>query len=201
METLVISTKRPDFVETEYIHDIIKQRLGNIKEDFSLPAYKEPTNSVLKQYIPKYSINGQEANAVLDKLDIPPSQITKEERVLRKKYLELIKKITIDDFEFMKANVATKLGATTMANMESVRNLTLYVIDLMLTDIDNIDNPRAANCPTCPSCTTTSTASNSTTSEASTSSFSNIFKDKKTLYIAGGVVGVLLLLLIILLLK
>lgn len=187
-------------MDTQYIHDIIKTRLSNITETFSLPAYTAPTNTVLKEYIPKYNINGQEAHSVLDKLDIPPSQITKDERVLRKKYLELIKKITIDDFEFMKANIGSKLGSTTMANMESIRNLTLYVIDLMLTDIENIDNPKTGNCPACPTCPTVSTSSTTPVSSTNTS-IQNIFSDKKNLYIIGGLVGLLVLLLIIILLK
>lgn len=192
-------------METEYIHDIIKQRLFNLTETFTLPAYQEPQNTVLKQYIPKYNIAPQEAYNVLNKLDTPPSQITKDERVLRTKYLELVKKITIDDFEFMKANVGSKLGATTMTNMESVRNLTLYVLDLMLTDIDNIDKPKAASCPACPTCPTATSSPTATSTPASspttTNTLKDFFNDKKNVYIVGGVVGLLLVLLLVILLK
>lgn len=97
-------------MELQEIKNIIKKKLVsmyNVPQDahiesFTLPPYSDPLTSIpasetkakadYQAFIAKYNIVPQEAYNVLLKLEINPRNITKDERVLRKKYMLIVKK-------------------------------------------------------------------------------------------------------------
>lgn len=142
------------------VQSMIKERMERLfstpkMESFTLPPYQEPNLDVepeLKKYMTDYAIVPREMYDVLKKFEIKAKDLTKDERTLRKKYLDKFKTIIINEYEKIKTQAQASIPQDAQVYMDEVRVMMLYVIDLMMQDIDLIDNPVAKNCPVAPKC-------------------------------------------------
>jgi hypothetical protein len=144
------------------IQSMIKGKIANLypqrsMESFTMPPYEEPdmTNAPaeIKAYIDKYKIVPRETYDVMKKFELPAKSLTKDERALRKKYLNIVKQIIADEYNNIKEQAKKGIPQDARVYMDEVKVYVLYVIDLMIQDIDLVDNPTTTNCPqseTCP---------------------------------------------------
>uniref|UniRef100_A0A6C0M338 Uncharacterized protein n=1 Tax=viral metagenome TaxID=1070528 RepID=A0A6C0M338_9ZZZZ len=136
--------------------DLLKQTiktLFNVKpiEKFTLPPYEEPSALELQMF-QKYQIIPREIYDVLLKFEVSVTNLSTSEYNLRKKYLQIIKTIVNDNFNVIKTTLESNPDIQLVNdNMESLKELLIYMINLMINDIERINNPQIdcpkSNCP------------------------------------------------------
>lgn len=92
------------------LYENIKKRLvnlakpKNVVEAFTLPPFEAaPLSETESQFANKYNIVQREVYDVIDKFDLPASQLSKEEKALRIKYLDILTRVIDAEAETGKA--------------------------------------------------------------------------------------------------
>ena len=129
-------------------------------EKFTLYPFQEIPTMQIPSELTKYNFNQREAYDVLDDFDKPPDKLTDNQKVLRKKYLNIVlalmdtfsdaakKKITqMIDNDDMTAEQREDLRKYALGNYDPAFNTIKRVINLLIKELD-------PNTPT--ACTTTS---------------------------------------------
>jgi len=131
--------------------DLLKQTiktLFNVKpiENFTLPPYEEPDANTLQMF-QKYQIIPREIYDVLLKFEVSVTNLSSSELALRKKYIQIIKTIIDDNYNAIKTTLESNPDIQIINNnIESTKQLLIYMIDLMINDIERINNPQI-DCP------------------------------------------------------
>ena len=126
-----------------------KELISKSSEGFTLPQYKESKMEIPPEY-EKYKFNQREAYDVLDDFDKPPDKLTDNQKVLRKKYLNIVlalmdtfsdevkKYITqMIDNDDMNAQQRDDLRKYALGNYEPAFNTIKRVINLLIKELDS----------------------------------------------------------------
>jgi hypothetical protein len=117
-------------------------------ERFTLYPFQEIPMEIPPEY-EKYKFNQREAYDVLDDFDKPPDKLTDNQKVLRKKYLNIVlalmdtfsveakKKITqMIDNDYMNAQQREDLRKYALGNYEPAFNTLKRIINLLIKELD-----------------------------------------------------------------
>lgn len=132
--------------------DILLQTLSMIdkkSEGFSLPPFENLTQMVIPPDFEQYKFDKREFYDVIDDFDIPPDKLTNNQKVLRKKYLNMILSI-MEYKDEIKTELQKSLKSDdkyTLQNFEASFNTVKRIINLLIMEIDP---PSCPSCPVCP---------------------------------------------------
>jgi hypothetical protein len=137
-------------------YNAIKNRLQNLAapkiEAFTLQPYADlPISEEEKEMMQALGVDQKEVYDVIDKFDLPPTQLSPLEKQLRKKYLELILKFLNSEADNFKKQVegSGMVDANMMSNYDASVVLSKRVVNLLIQEISPVECPKCKDCPEC----------------------------------------------------
>jgi hypothetical protein len=105
------------------------------KEGFTLPPFEESKNidPNTKTLMGKYNATEREIYDVIDKFDLEPSELTPNERAMRKKYLQILLKMVDNELNDMLSQ--QPIDPIMLQNKDSSMKVLKKVISLMIKDL------------------------------------------------------------------
>jgi hypothetical protein len=158
------------------IYDSIKKQISDLVvvkqvssiEHFTLAPLPNNVriNPEEQSYLNKYNIVPSEVHQVLSNFDEHPINLSDTQRDLRKKYLQILLTVMIDNFDKLKQIANSNIPPSGpmrdnilmygIPNIDSTHNTIKRVIKLLILEIDikgtSCPSSSSTSCPTCPTC-------------------------------------------------
>jgi plasmid maintenance system antidote protein VapI len=122
--------------------DVIDNKSNPINEQFVIPKLNEiPKPFIDNPFMKKYDVNAEELHSTIANFELPASNISFEQRKLRRKYLLALLK-AVDQEQQLIININPFIASNIRQNKENYNALIILIkriINLMINEIDVID--------------------------------------------------------------